>query len=72
MVPWRRLGGARGLPGVSRGTVRARFQTQPKIDEQFERILGGSWDVPGAPWGPTGIQKSPENRLFVKKGRSRR
>ena len=72
MVPWGCLGGARGLPGAALGTVRARFQTQPKIDEQFERILGGSWDVPGAPWGPTGIQKSPENRLFVKKKRSRR
>ena len=47
----------RGTPGASRGPVRARFQTQLKINEQKWSILGGSRDVPGGPRGSRGITK---------------
>ena len=62
----------RGLPGASRGAVRARFETQLKINENFE----GFWEAPGTsrepPGDPEEPQKSTPKRFFAKKGRSKR
>ena len=60
-------GDPRGLPGASRGTVRARFQTQPKINGKNEIF----WEAPGtsreAPGDPEGPQKSIKNMFFDEK-----
>ena len=71
MVPWRCLEGPPGPPWHLPGTVRARFQTQLKINEKNQ----GFWDAPGtsreAPGDPEGSQKSIKSRFFVKNGQSK-
>ena len=72
LCPGGAWGVPRGLPGASRGAVRARFETQLAIDENFE----GFWEAPGtsreAPGDPEGRQKSTKKRFFAKEGRSKR
>ena len=66
------LGDARGLPGASRGALRAGFQTQLKIhekNEEFWEAPGTSWEAPG---DPEGLQKLTKNRFVAPKGRSKR
>ena len=65
------LGDARGLPGASRGALRAGFQTQLKMHEkndEFWKAPGTSWE---APRDPEGLPKSTKNRFFAAKGRSK-
>ena len=62
----------RGLPGASRRAVRARFETQLKINEQikgFREAPGTSREPPRDPERPP---KSTPKRFFTKKGRSKR
>ena len=72
LCPGGAWGVPRGLSGASRGTVRAHFETQLKINESFQ----GFWEAPGTsrepPGDPEGPQKSTPNRFFAKKGRSKR
>ena len=61
-------GDPRGLPGASRGTVRARFRTKLKIVEE----KSDSGRLPGRPGRPPGTQRNPKNRpkidFLLKKG----
>ena len=72
LCPGGAWGVPRGLSGASRGTVRAHFETQLKINENFQ----GFWEAPGTsrepPGDPEGPQKSTPKRFFAKKGRSKR
>ena len=64
MAPWGCLGDPRGLRGASWGTVRARLQSQLKINQKNE----GFWQAPGtsreAPGDPEGAPKSTKSRFF--------
>ena len=51
-------GDPRGLPGASRGTVRARFQTKLKINEK----INDSGRLPGRPGRLPGTQRDPRNQ----------
>ena len=72
LSPGNAWGVPRGLPGASRRAVRARFETQLKINEKIE----GFREAPGTsrepPRDPEGPQKSTPKRFFAKKGRSKR
>ena len=72
LCPGGAWGVPRGLSGASRGTVRAHFETQLQINENFQ----GFWEAPGTsrepPGDPEGPQKSTPKRFFAKKGRSKR
>ena len=54
-------GDPRGLPGASRGTVRACFQMQLKINEKIE----GFGRLPGCPGRPPETQRDPQNRSKI-------
>ena len=68
IVPERCLGDTRGLPGASRGPVRACVQAELKMYKK----LKASGRHPRCPGRPPGIQRDPKNRqninFLVEKG----
>ena len=65
LCPGGAWGVPRGLSGASRGTVRAHFETQLKINESFQ----GFWEAPGTSREPPGDPKNrPQNVFLLKKG----
>ena len=61
LYPGGAWGDPQGLPGASRGTVRACFQTQLKINEKNK----GFGRLPGCPGRPPETQRDPKNRSKI-------